>query len=375
MGLTVFEISKVLEASLKKIDNNMEEFKDDFPTATSNKNVYGKRKNGSCWTESFWTGIVWLSYEMVGKRTYYNYAKQHTESFRNRVEFDMGLNHHDIGFLYTLSCVADYKLTGSERAKETALLAADKLIKRYQDKGKFIQAWGDLKDHKYYRLIIDCYMNLPLLFWASEVTGNSKYFDVAKEHAYTAASVLIREDYSTFHTYYFDPLTGMPEKGATHQGFRDDSCWSRGQAWGIYGMALSYKYLKDEYFIDIYLKLVDYYLKHLPEDLIPYWDLYFREGTEERDTSAAAIAICGMLEMSQYLTNEVAKEQVKKAKEMFRILVTKYSTFNHNEANGLLYHGVYNKPENYGVDEMTLWGDYFFMEALIRVIKDWNSYW
>ena len=157
----------------------------------------------------------------------------------------------------------DYKITGNERAKEAGLKAADHLMGRYKEKGEFIQAWGDLDDPTAYRLIIDCNLNVPLLFWATEVTGDPKYREIATKHINTAASVVVREDSSTHHTFYFDPETGKPVKGVTAQGASDNSAWARGQAWGVYGFPLAYSYLKDEKFIDFIQKSNKLFLKSL----------------------------------------------------------------------------------------------------------------
>ena len=123
-----------------------------------------------------------------------------------------------MGFLYSLSCVAAYKLCGNEKGKEAAILAADHLLTRYRENGEFIQAWGNVGDPKDYRLIIDCLLNLPLLYWATEVTGNPEYAEKACKHIHTAMQCVLREDHSTYHTYYIDPETGKPSHGVTHQG-------------------------------------------------------------------------------------------------------------------------------------------------------------
>jgi unsaturated chondroitin disaccharide hydrolase len=287
-----------------------------------------------------------------------------------------------MGFLYSLSCVAGYKLTGSIQAKEAAMKAADQLISRYQPLGEFIQAWGRTDDSKEYRLIIDCLLNLPLLYWASEVTGDEKYKTIAEKHIHTAVKNVIREDYSTWHTFYFDPETGAPHHGATCQGYRDGSAWTRGQAWGIYGLALAYQYTGHEEYINIFKNITQYYLQHLPEDLIPYWDLEFGEGSSEpRDTSSAAIVACGMLEMSKYLSDEDAFYYTGLAKKILKSLYDNFRVTDRKESNGLILHGTYsnhspyNTCHHYGVDECLTWGDYFYMEALTRLIKQWKPYW
>ena len=374
-GLSKTILQVAVNGSMIKINANVANYPDDFPTVNSESNVYGHRANDGCWTQSFWTGILWLAFELTGEEAHKALATKHTQSFTDRLVGNVALETHDIGFLYSLSCVADYRITGSELAKTTGIAAADKLLDRFKEKGEFIQAWGPNGDPDMHRLIIDCYMNLPLLYWATEVTGDNKYAEAATKHAHSARKVLLRENNSTFHTFYFDYETGAPTKGVTAQGYADDSCWSRGQAWGIYGMALSYKYTKDPIFIEEFYKIADYFIDHLPTDKVAYWDLYFTEGDEDRDSSAAAIAVCGILEMLTYLDDEKTAKYQKVADDIMASLIESYTSFSLPEANGLLLHGVYSKPGNRGVDEMMLWGDYYFMEALTRYSMDWKPYW
>ena len=287
-----------------------------------------------------------------------------------------------MGFLYCPSCVAAYKLTGNETGKEAAIMAADNLMTRFHEKGQFFQAWGTLGDENNYRLIIDCLLNMPLLFWAGEVTGNGEYAKKAEAHIKTAMKNIIRKDHSTYHTFFFDVNTGEPKKGVTHQGYRDGSVWARGQAWGIYGSALAYKFLRDDEYADIFCKVTDYFLEHLPKDMVPYWDFDFCDGSEEpRDSSAAAIAACGMLEMSKYLPEEKAAYYTGMARRLLYALVMECAVTDPAQSNGLLFHGTYAKSSPYntcpnnGVDECVIWGDYFYMEALTRLSRDWEPYW
>ncbi|WP_223591945.1 glycoside hydrolase family 88 protein [Neobacillus bataviensis] len=376
-GLTKHQVEKALEHCIRKVEENLELFKETFPDAASVNNVYSPVQNDYEWTQGFWTGMIWLAYEMTGNKKFREVAEIQVETFRKRIDERLGINHHDLGFLYTLSCVAAYKLTGNSEAKNIALKAADTLMERFSKKGEFIQAWGDLNAPDNYRLIIDCYLNLPLLFWASEVTGDQRFYDAAYKHAKTAMKVVVREDASTFHTYYFDSETGQPAKGVTAQGYSDDSCWARGQAWGVYGFPLSYLYTKDESFMEMYHKVTQYFLNRLPEDYIPYWDLMFTEGDQYRDSSAASIAICGLLEMDKWLPLDHPMKNIYQSTAMhiLKSLIENYTTINHSESNGLLLHAVYSIPHNVGVDECNIWGDYYYMEALVRVLKDWELYW
>lgn len=373
-ALTDEKIAYALSEALKKIDANLDVFDTVFPSHASVNNVYTKDENVNGWNEGFWTGILWLAYDLTGDEKYRRVADMQIPTYTKRIKEHLGVDHHDMGFLYTPSCVAAYKLTGNEEAKETALLAADNLMRRYHEKGEFLQAWGEIGAPDNYRLIIDCLLNIPLLYWASEVTGDKKYEEVAFKHYKSTAANIMRPDGSTFHTFYFDPETGKPTKGVTHQGFRDDSCWSRGQAWGIYGPLMTYMYEKNPDAIEFFKRTSRYFMEHLPEDFIAYWDLAFTSGDEERDSSAAAIAACGLIEGANVTGDE---GYLNAAKNMINSLIDGYLTKDIPESNGLLLHAVYGKPMNNGVDECNIWGDYFYMEALARLIKgkDFRAYW
>ena len=377
--MTREKLERALADAIAKIDYALPTFTDKFPSHNSTNNVYSAVNNDNGWNTGFWTGILWHAYELTGDTKYRDVATSQIDSFYYRIDNKIGVNHHDMGFLYTPSCVAAYKLTGNVQAKKAAIKAADHLISRYHETGKFIQAWGSVGADDNYRLIVDCLLNIPLLYWASEVTGDSKYRDIAYNHFKTTISVCYREDGSTYHTYYFDKNTGLPLKGVTAQGASDDSTWSRGQAWGMYGPLLTYIYEPDQAAIDTFISATDYYLEYLPLDCVAYWDLSFTDGAyEPRDSSSAAIALCAMLEGIKHMDENDPKREayVKACNRIMNSLIDHYTTKDIPEANGLLLHATYSKPGNNGVDEMNIWGDYFYMEALHRMLDpDWDLYW
>ena len=368
-------LDDAVKEAIKKIDQLMKEMGDAFPNTHSANNVYPAVTNVEGWQEGFYCGMLWLAYEVTGEDKYRTKAEALIESFYVRIVEKLGVNHHDMGFLYMPSCVAAYKLTGNERAKEVALMAADHLLTRYHEKAGFIQAWGQIGADM--RLIVDCMNNIPLLYWASEVTGDKKYWEAAEKHAWNTVKYAIRDDFSTYHTYYFD-ANGTPMKGVTCQGAADDSTWARGQAWLISGIPLTYKYLKDPEFIDYFEGVTNYFLNNLPEDYVPYWDMIFKDGDgEERDSSAGAIAACGILQMLPHLPEESPLKElyISAVDKIMYSLYENYSTKDIPESNGLLLHAVYNKPKKRGVDECNLWGCYYYMEALARMKKGVEAYW
>lgn len=374
------EIDDALSFATKQIIHYLPEFTEKFQNAYSINGFYDAIDNTD-WTNGFWTGEIWLAYEYTKDERLREAAEIQIDSYLERINKKIAVDHHDMGFLYSPSCVAGYKLIGSQKGKEAALKAADQLISRYHPVGEFIQAWGSLNEPENYRLIIDCLLNLPLLYWATEETGNSKYREIAEKHIHTAIKNVIREDYSTWHTFFFNLETGEPDHGATCQGYRDGSAWARGQAWGVYGSALAYKYTKKEEYIEIFKKVTEYYLEHLPVDMVPYWDLEFIDGEEPRDSSSASIVVCGMLEMAKYLEKQDTDYYTSLAKKIMKSLVDNYAVKDSSLSNGLVLHSTYSKhsPYNtcnhYGVDECNSWGDYFYMEALTRLSKDWELYW
>lgn len=385
--ITGEEVERALEFSAKQVMRNLPEFTYKFQNAYSEGGFYKPIENTD-WTTGFWTGEIWLSYEYMKECGDASADKLkeageiQIDSFLERIEKKIAVDHHDMGFLYSPSCVAGYKLIGSGKGRKAAIMAADQLITRYHPVGEFIQAWGAMDAPDNYRLIIDCLLNLPLLYWASEETKDEKYRQIAEKHIHTAIKNVIREDYSTWHTFFFDMETGAPDHGATCQGYRDGSAWARGQAWGVYGCALAYKYTGREEYIDIFKNVAQYYLEHLPKDMVPFWDLEFTDGDDQpRDSSSASIAACGMLEMAKSMSREDAAVYQKYAGQMLKSLYDNYAVKDEKESNGLVLHSTYsnhspyNTCNHYGVDECNAWGDYFYMEALMRLHKDWELYW
>ena len=375
--LTREEVTAAMDRVADQVRCNMEYFGTRFPSSATRNQAYGIIDNIE-WTDGFWTGLLWLCYEYTGDDAFKNLALKNVDSFLNRVEKRIELDHHDLGFLYSLSCVAGYKLTGSAEGRKAGLLAADKLMERFQEKGGFIQAWGELGARDNYRLIIDCLLNIPLLHWAFLETGNPVYRNAAVRHYEAACNNVIRDDASAYHTFYFDPGTGEPLKGVTRQGYSDDSAWARGQAWGIYGIPLNYRYVKDDSAFNLFKGMTNYFLNRLPEDEVCYWDLIFTDGSEQpRDSSAAAIGVCGIHEMLKYLPEvEPDKDTYRHAMHcILRSLMERYTAPETKAGNPVLLHGVYSWHSGKGVDEGNIWGDYYYMEALMRFYKDWNLYW
>jgi unsaturated chondroitin disaccharide hydrolase len=370
-------VDQAIANALAAVERNLAHFGQRFPMPSSVGGIYQAMDNTE-WTNGFWTGMLWLAYELSGSVQFRGAALGHVASFDQRQRDRIATDHHDLGFLYSLSCVAGYKLTGSEQAREAALGAARLLLERYYPGAGIIQAWGDLDDPAQRgRMIIDCNLNLPLLYWASETSGDTRFRDAANRHIEQAARHIVRADGSTFHTFFFDAETGHPREGKTHQGFADDSCWARGQAWGITGFPLVARHNGDTRLLELSKVVANYFLNRLPADGICHWDLIFTEGPEERDSSAAAVAACGLLELaaSLPLLDPLRAEYEHAAAGIVMTLAEHYANQDAAPGAGLLRHAVYHKPNRIGVDESCIWGDYFYLEALVRLTRIWEPYW
>lgn len=333
------------------------------------------------WTAGFWPGSLWLAFEATEDKIFQYAAQIQGQILLNRIENRIATDHHDMGFMYSPSCVAAWKLVGDADGRRAGLLAADQLLERFHEKGAFIQAWGPMGAADNYRFIVDCLLNLPLLYWAHKETDQARYLDVARAHMRTSLDCSIREDHSTYHTYFMDMHTGAPLRGATQQGYSDDSSWARGQAWAITGVAFLYRLDPSEELHRHFDNLLAYYMARLPQDLVPYWDLIFTDGEEPRDTSSASIVACGLLEMADLVEPDTALELQDLARRMVGSLATTYAVTDPAVSNGLLLHATYSKKTAFngcrgeGVDECVSWGDYFYMEALTRLSRDWEPYW
>lgn len=366
-----------IEDAVEKTRNNIDRFGELFPHVSMN-GKYELNDNVD-WTDGFWSGLLWLCYEYSNDPIFQDKAKKTVESFQNRLTKNIVLDHHDIGFLYSLSSKAQWMIEKNEEARKLTLQAADKLLNRWHEKGHYLQAWGQKYDEKEGgRIIIDCLLNLPILYWASEQTGDLKYWDIAEAQAEKSRRYLVRGDDSSYHTFFFNQETGEPIGGATHQGYTNGSTWTRGQAWGIYGFALSYHYTKKSAYLETAKRMAKYFIEHLPDDYVSYWDFNapVNENTP-RDSSATAIAACGLLEIISQL-NEGDLERTyfeDVVQKIMQSLVEKYSTINDKDAEGLLKHGSYHVLGNLAIDDYMVWGDYYYLEALMRLEKNHKGYW
>ncbi len=354
-----------LDDSLKIIRNNVEHYYDRFQHVSEN-GEYPKEEN-KLWTMGFYPGQLYLAYLISKDKFFLSKRKQILKSFKERCD-NGHMDTHDIGFLYEMTAYYDYKATGDEQSKNLLLAAAEKLMKRYNEVGGFIQAWGPIEPlAEKTRIIIDCMMNLPLLYLASELTGDSKYKEAAISHANMSSKTLVREDSSTYHTYWIDVQSGEPIKGKTHQGFKDQSTWARGQAWAVYGFYKSYIYTWDPYFLKVATRCADVFLENLPKNDINYWDFSFTDKEPDvRDSSATSIVASGLLRLAKVADGPKADIYRKAGVNLLILLAERYQNTTQHVGAGILKEGMYHRTN--GSRAYTSWGDYYYVEALATAL-------
>lgn len=321
------------------------------------------------WTAGFWPGLLWLLYRENRHEPFRCIAEQ-CERELDRVIFDYETLDHDIGFMWTLTSLARYRLTGAPDARRRALLAATLLAGRYNPQGRFIRAWNPWHEGQDNRgwAIIDSLMNLPLLFWASEETQDPRFFHIAKAHAETVLTHFVREDGSVCHIVAFDPFTGEPVGPLGGQGYDETSAWSRGTAWAVYGFALCHRYAKDGKFLEAARRIAHFFLSRLPEDFVPHWDFRLPDGVPRpRDSSAGACAASGLILIGELVPEREAAMYRNAAERILHSLYVNYGAWDDPGHEGLILGGTGHFPEGKNIGVSLIYGDYFFVEGLSRL--------
>ncbi len=374
--------SLAIDSALTTLQQLDDQFGTRYPDDVTVDGVYppreaqfGEPEGGNTeWTTGFVPGMFWVAGDLTGDERWYEAGRRHLPSFIDRIQRKVHVDHHDLGFLYSLSCVPAWRHDKDVESRDAALAAADHLMSRVLKKVGIIQSWGALDDPAQAgRAIIDSLMNMPLLYWATEVTGDTSYAEAARRHAILLGISIVRDDDTTHHTFHWDPETGTPQHGTTAQGHSDTSTWARGQAWGIYGFTLNHLHTGDPALLAVAERCARRFLDLLPEDNVPFWDMVFTDGSDEpRDSSAGAIAVCGLNDLAA-ITGKTEYQEA--ADRILDSLEANYATTAEGPENCLLLHGVYAKHGGRGIDEGNLWGDYYYMEALQRRHNPaWLSY-
>lgn len=316
------------------------------------------------WTSGFFAGELWMLYAYTHKPEW----KAKAEDFTAREEKEkLNGGTHDMGFKIYCSYGTGYQLTKDAAYKEVIIQSAKTLSTRFNPKVGCIRSWDHHKEQWGYPVIIDNMMNLELLFAATRLTGDSSFYKIAVSHANTTMKNHFRPDYSSYHVVDYDTATGKVVKRNTHQGYADESAWARGQGWALYGYTMCYRETKNVAYLRQAENVAKFILHHpnLPADKIPYWD-FNAPGipNEPRDASAAGVIASGLLELAKYSKNK--KEYITVANTILQNLTKNYRSPIGANKGFILLHSTGSKPANSEVDVPLNYGDYYYLEALLR---------
>jgi rhamnogalacturonyl hydrolase YesR len=321
------------------------------------------------WTSGFFAGSIWFTYKLSNNNKWLPLAEKYTE----RLDSVKYLKcHHDVGFMIGSSYLNGYRQTGNEKYKEVIVETAKSLSTRFRPNAGILQSWNVDKDWQSKRgwkcpVIIDNMMNLEILFEATKFSGDSSFYKIAVSHANKTLANHYRDNNSCYHVVDYDPETGEVRSKETAQGYDNESSWARGQAWGLYGYTVCYRYTKNPIYLEQAKKIYDYIFteKTLPKDLIPYWDYNAPNiPNEPRDVSAATVSASALYEMSMYLPEK--KYKLTADKIIATLSTPAYRAEIGTNGNFILKHSVGSIPHNNEIDVPLNYADYYFLEALVR---------
>ena len=313
------------------------------------------------WTMGFWPGILWYAYEASGDAALETAARGYTEALdfiARQPAYD-----HDIGFIMFPSFGNGFRLTGDPAYKEAVLATAERLAALFNPAVGTILSWPrEVPNFGGHNTIMDNMLNLETLLWAAENGGDPAWKDIAITHADTTMRYNFRPDGTSYHVAVYDAETGAYQYSCTHQGYADDSMWARGQAWGIYGYTMVYRFTREPRFLEFAQKIADVYLARLPEDNVPYWDFCDPEiPNASKDASAAAVVASALLELSTYTDGKYRAD----AEAMLRSLYENYRA--PEGCDSFLLHSTGHHPAGKEIDYSIVYADYYFIEALLRL--------
>lgn len=314
------------------------------------------------WTSGFFPGSLWYTYELTKDEKLKDQAVKYTDLLYDVKDYT---GTHDLGFMIYCSYGNGFRLTGDTSYVQVMVQTADNLISRFDSTTQTIRSW-DFGDWQY-PVIIDNMMNLELLFWASDYTKNPTYREIALRHADTTMKNHYRADYSSYHVIDYDTISGEVKSKGTFQGYADESAWARGQAWGLYGYIVCYRYTKEQKYLDFAENIAAYIMKNVKtEDKIPYWDYNAPDiPNAPRDASAAAITASALLELKDMVKD--GSKYYAYAETILKNLSGEQYLAKKGENKGfILMHSVGHLPANSEIDTPLNYADYYYLEALKR---------
>lgn len=378
------EIFQKIEEKMRWVS---EKSKDKIPYQTVNGTYDDKSDQAKSWAESdglnwwtngFWGGLLWMLYHKTGKISYAKIARRAEEKMDPCFEQYYGL-HHDVGFMWRPTAVADYQLTKNVESKKRALHAANLLAGRFNPVGRFIRAWNDSDENGPDTrgwAIIDCMMNLSLLYWASEETNDPRFRQIAMMHADTVRKTFVRDDGSVCHIVEFDPETGEFVRSYGGQGYAEGSAWSRGQGWGIYGFMISYLHTKKKEYLETAKRIADYVVDRLPENGIVPIDFVQPKEPAWEDSCGACIIANGLLTLAEEISkledlkienSEIEKYEKAAVKILKAIAQTRANWGSDCDAIVQNCSAAYHNKDHHTT---MVYADFYFLEAILKICED-----
>ena len=374
---------ETLDAVRTKMAWVSEKNKDKIPYTTDETGSYDDRSmtdghwnqdDGlNWWTNGFWGGIMWLLYRDTGDERYAGIARASEKKLEKCFTAFYGL-HHDVGFMYLPTAVANYRLTGDENARRTAMHAANILAGRFNPAGRFIRAWNENgKNDVRGWAIIDCMLNISLLYWASQESGDPRFRQIAVMHADTALTNFIRDDGSVCHIVEFDPETGARIRSHGGQGYAHGSSWTRGQGWAVYGFANSYAHTKQKKYLDAAKRVAHYCIANLREDGIVPVDFRQPESPAWEDSCGACIIAGGLLEIARFVPENEKEMYIRPAVRILKAIAETRADWSEG-CDGIVLNctAAYHDEKHHFP---MVYADYFFIEALYKLLGNENLCW
>lgn len=365
-------LEELYEKMEKKILAECDRMGDKIPYRTRQgiyREDYGE-KDIYWWTNGFWPGMMWQMYHATGKENYKTCARQAEKTLDAALHGFIGL-HHDTGFMWLHSAVANYRLTGSAQARVRGLLAANVLAGRYNPAGRYLRAWNPesvaADEDCTGWIIVDSMMNIPLLYWASTELKDPRFYHIARSHADTVKRTLVRDDGSCGHIACLNPDTGESERILAGQGYSGSSSWSRGQSWILYGFALSYRYTGDVTYLDTAKRTANYFIANISvTGHIPLCDFRQPEAPAYLDTSAGLCAACGLLELAEHTGEAEARMYRRHAEQMVRAVTERYCDWR-PETDSIVSQCKVDYHSSKEEQTDLIYADYFLVEAILRM--------
>jgi len=382
---------QALDFAERQVENLITRYPDFFPMYTVRGRWQHEGETWTHWTDGFLGGMMWQfvlrhrteaqaadGQGAVGGAS--DRARQRADEWQARAEHYSRLlaprqfdrNVHDLGFIFLSTYLPWYELSGDQSLRQVLVQAGQTLALRFRPQGQYLHSFIGPQS-----LFIDIMMNVPLIFYAALESNDPHLARIATAHCRTTRDTLVRPDGSTAHEGIFDLQTGQFLRQDTHQGLAPDSAWARGLAWSLYGYSKCYALTGQAEFLEVAEKNAAYWIAHLPEDGVPYWDFHADPHQPppwgaQKESSAAAIAASGLMDLARQTADPEAQARYEQtALKMLDALVTpQYLAIDTPGWEGILKHGVYHTRKNLGVDESVMWGEYFFVEALTKVVAD-----